>query len=166
MLNIPWSLRPFAKLVAIVLVSWLLAVPPTLGQNRVPGGPGGSGGGVASPREQEPSQARAVASWALGVGAALSFLLFLIQLVRGDGPQIESHWGGFGGGLGGWRLSPSAALLIITLVLSSMAAMLIAPVPKEEKKDSRQGEAAKGTSPAGVAPNPVATPAPTTSGTP
>jgi hypothetical protein len=37
-------------------------------------------------------------------------------LVRGDAIEISSHWGGLGGGLGGWRLSPISTLLLLALV--------------------------------------------------
>jgi hypothetical protein len=38
-------------------------------------------------------------------------------LARGDAVAIDSHWGGLGGGLGGWRLSPISTLLLLALAL-------------------------------------------------
>lgn len=50
---------------------------------------------------------------------------FLGALSKGDTPQVESSWGGFGGGLGGWRVSSSLALLLATLVSAGMLAAIV-----------------------------------------
>lgn len=48
-------------------------------------------------------------------------LLVLRQLVErmkaGESVEVQSHWGGLGGGLGGWRMSPAMVLLIVGIVL-------------------------------------------------
>ena len=54
----------------------------------------------------------------LAVGITYFLLLFVRRLERGGAPQIETHWGGIGGGLGGWRLSSSLGYLLIAVVLS------------------------------------------------
>lgn len=46
---------------------------------------------------------------ALTVGFAGGFGAFVR---RGEWPRFETSWGGLGGGLGGWRLSPALACLI------------------------------------------------------
>jgi hypothetical protein len=51
---------------------------------------------------------------------ALWFLWGFMQTVRDDPPRIESHWGGFGGGLGGWRMSPSLAYLLGAIAFGVM----------------------------------------------
>ncbi|HEX8914212.1 MAG TPA: hypothetical protein VF796_17825, partial [Humisphaera sp.] len=52
----------------------------------------------------------------------------LLRAMRdGDGLTVESHWGGFGGGLGGWRGSP-AVLLLGCLLLSGGAAFGLAAI--------------------------------------
>lgn len=38
-------------------------------------------------------------------------------LARGDTIEVSSHWGGLGGAMGGWRLSPIATLLVVALIL-------------------------------------------------
>ncbi len=38
-------------------------------------------------------------------------------LARGETIEVNSHWGGLGGSMGGWRLSPLATMLIVALIL-------------------------------------------------
>ncbi len=37
-------------------------------------------------------------------------------LARGDEIEVNSHWGGLGGSLGGWRVSPITTLLLLALI--------------------------------------------------
>jgi hypothetical protein len=64
-------------------------------------------------------------------------LLFIMTVQQGSLPQIESHWGGFGGGLGGWRLSASLTYLVASI---SMAAIFTVCVlqgsPPTERKEA------------------------------
>ena len=52
-------------------------------------------------------------------------ILFALETFRclelGDGFAIESHWGGLGGGLGGWRISRPLMFLIATLVCAGLS---------------------------------------------
>jgi hypothetical protein len=69
--------------------------------------------------------------------AALMAAARLIELLqRGEAIELQSHWGGLGGALGGWRLSPPASLLLLTLVLSAGLAGLATSVrsDRDEKK--------------------------------
>jgi hypothetical protein len=68
--------------------------------------------------------ALALGSPQLGRSAVMLFLacmslLFvwklLSELRAGDRLSIESHWGGFGNGLGGWRLSSSLVYLVAAI---------------------------------------------------
>ncbi len=45
-----------------------------------------------------------------------------IALAEGRPFQVESHWGGLGGGLGGWRISQPIILLVLTITFSGSAA--------------------------------------------
>lgn len=59
----------------------------------------------------------------LGFFASLTFVFarrLLDEVQQGDTPSFESHWGGFGGGLGGWRLSPSLVFLLVVLALGTL----------------------------------------------
>lgn len=51
---------------------------------------------------------------------AASFILFILLFIgrvrKGNLAQIESHWGGLGGGLGGWRISTSLSYLLAALL--------------------------------------------------
>jgi hypothetical protein len=60
----------------------------------------------------------------LGSLACAFFVAFFITISRGDVPRLESDLGGFGGGLGGWQLSPSLAFLLGAIALSVCVTML------------------------------------------
>jgi hypothetical protein len=47
-----------------------------------------------------------------------SFVLFVRSLETEKRLFIESHWGGLGGGLGGWRVSRSLTYLLVTFPLA------------------------------------------------
>src|SRR5262245_39996121 len=64
---------------------------------------------------------------AAGYAVALLFLVFMTvvlvinlvrQIGRGDLPRLDSHWGGFGGGLGGWQISPSLMYLVASIAFA------------------------------------------------
>ncbi|AHG88015.1 hypothetical protein J421_0478 [Gemmatirosa kalamazoonensis] len=55
----------------------------------------------------------------LVVGAAACFALF-VDAARSDRPLVEGHWGGFGGGASGWRVSPAVLFLVGLLALGAM----------------------------------------------
>lgn len=62
---------------------------------------------------------------ALAGGVTLWFLhLFVSSLEDGQWPAFESHWGGLGGGLGGWRVSPSLLYLLGALGFASAVVAL------------------------------------------
>jgi hypothetical protein len=79
--------------------------------------------------------------------ATLIFLGAFFTSVRKD-PRfaVETSWGGFGGGLGGWSLSPPLVYLIATLVLAGMLCMAVSKAagPASPAKDMT-AEAGKGT---------------------
>lgn len=55
----------------------------------------------------------------LGIGAVYFTVLFVQQVRSGHRVGIESHWGGLGGGLGGWRISSALCFLIGSLVFAA-----------------------------------------------
>ncbi len=71
--------------------------------------------------------------------ATLIFLGAFFASVRKD-PRfaVETSWGGFGGGLGGWTLSPSLVYLIATLALAGMLCMAVSKAagPASPVKDA------------------------------
>jgi hypothetical protein len=54
--------------------------------------------------------------------AGFSFVLFLLSMETEGRLEINSHWGGLGGGLGGWRVSKSLTYLIVTASLVTLLA--------------------------------------------
>jgi hypothetical protein len=69
-----------------------------------------------------------LATLALFVGSGW-FLVLFAQDARQQSPGVETHWGGFGGGLGGIRVSPSLLYLVVGLVLGAAAVMLVQRTP-------------------------------------
>jgi len=59
--------------------------------------------------------------WTGIIGTAISFSLFIIfVLIRREEIGIESHWGGLGGGMGGWTLTPAFAFFLMGLLFVSL----------------------------------------------
>ncbi len=62
---------------------------------------------------------------ALLLGAALAlFFLAFTETAGGGPPSVESSWGGLGGGLGGWRLSPALVYFLGALFLAGLFGFL------------------------------------------
>jgi hypothetical protein len=93
------------------------------------------------------------------IGALVLLVVMLLLLrefvraVRYEPPRIESHWGGIGGGLGGWHISPSLAYLVAAIAFGAMFTTILPPAkgdsksagagPEVEKKapDKREADA-------------------------
>jgi hypothetical protein len=71
---------------------------------------------------------------ALAVLVSVLLVRVVLALAReireGNPPGVESHWGGFGGGMGGWRLSPALSYLFATLVLAGLLGVLANAIDK------------------------------------
>jgi hypothetical protein len=67
------------------------------------------------------------------IGALLLAVLMLVFLglfvseARRHPASVDSHWGGFGGGLGGFRISASVLYLLAALSFGTMAVYLLGP---------------------------------------
>jgi hypothetical protein len=71
----------------------------------------------------------------LAGGLALIALTRVVQLfAQGDRIELQSHWGGLGGGLGGWRLSPVAGLVLLTVALCGVAIAAITGLPTDKPR--------------------------------
>jgi hypothetical protein len=49
-------------------------------------------------------------------GTLIAAAYALGALRSGEGIGVSSHWGGLGGGLGGWRLTPATPALLLALI--------------------------------------------------
>ena len=59
-------------------------------------------------------------------GLVVTLLLRLLcELNDGQSVGVDSHWGGLGGGLGGWRLTTPSVLLVALLTVVSVVAILV-----------------------------------------
>ncbi|HKV12884.1 MAG TPA: hypothetical protein VJ725_32375 [Thermoanaerobaculia bacterium] len=54
---------------------------------------------------------------------------------RPAGIGIETSWGGFGGGLGGWKISPSLVYLLASLVFGSLLCMAVVGLTKKDSTE-------------------------------
>lgn len=66
-----------------------------------------------------------VALTILILGTLTFIALFVAAVRRGIFPAIESHWGGLGGGLGGWQMSPSLSYLVAAVVFGILFCVLL-----------------------------------------
>jgi hypothetical protein len=79
--------------------------------------------------------------------------LLVYEVSRGGAVSIESSWGGFGGGLGGCRVSPAFVYLVIVIVFGSMSSMAILQSQKAAKPPTTEAPPQGGratTGPAGT----------------
>jgi uncharacterized membrane protein len=68
-------------------------------------------------------------------GIAVVFLRLFIRSLTAEAPRIETHWGGLGGGLGGWTISASFmyfAMALIALVLLTATATVWPGNPRQQ----------------------------------
>jgi hypothetical protein len=88
-----------------------------------------------------------VADIAVGLLLAAGAVVFLVLAVRraaaGGSFGVDSHWGGFGGGLGGWRISPPLAYLLAGLALALILAVFARGVAKPPAGDRREDPASR-----------------------
>ncbi len=54
------------------------------------------------------------------------------RFTAGDRIELQSHWGGLGGGLGGWRLSPGASLALLAFILLAVAVGALTGWPRDK----------------------------------
>ncbi|PIB90504.1 hypothetical protein [Caulobacter sp. FWC2] len=73
-----------------------------------------------------------------GLALAMLALLFggalLSALQRGESIEFENHWGGLGGGVAGWRVSPTGIALIFLLIFIASGVAMLAPQPAQSSK--------------------------------
>ncbi|WP_416896262.1 MAG: hypothetical protein ACMVY4_12010 [Minwuia sp.] len=80
----------------------------------------------------------------LGGLALGSFWVFVWLLLRGEPVGIESHWGGIGGGVGGWRVTAPLVFLLLTLFFGGATAAVVAvdaakPAAAPDSQKQQQG---------------------------
>lgn len=72
-----------------------------------------------------------------GSATVVTGLFAVESLSRGESPRFESHWGGLGGGTGGWRMSPNATLILLTLIFLAGAFAAAGLQPEEDGADNK-----------------------------
>ncbi len=75
----------------------------------------------------------------LFAGIAIVFLArFVRSLESGEPLGIESHWGGLGGGVGGWRISRPIVYLLPAIVFAALTAVAMSSYLPSEKKEEKK----------------------------
>ena len=75
-----------------------------------------------------------LAIWGLLVVGAVFLLLLVSDIVRGHDVLVESHWGGFGGGVGGTRFSRTLVLAVLLLLTGGMVTAVAISHPGMPRK--------------------------------
>lgn len=108
-----------------------------------------SGRGPAAPVQiQMPSAAQLQAVFLILLVALLFTLIgvFVRAVGRGEGVSVESHWGGLGGGLGGFQVSPPMiyllGIMLLLTISSAVAWRAYAPPEKEDAPKTQRQQAA------------------------
>jgi hypothetical protein len=81
---------------------------------------------------------RVVVGGIIAILAVWFFLNFAESLWREGSPTIESHWGGLGGGVGGWRISASLVYLV-GLIGFGLLLVLAMPAPETKPESPTPG---------------------------
>lgn len=82
----------------------------------------------AAVRLGEMPATRAATLYAFGAATGWFLQRFHATMQEEGWPGMETHWGGLGGGLGGWRVSPSVVYLMGAL---SFGGLLAYSIPRE-----------------------------------
>lgn len=102
----------------------------------------------------------AIAAVVLGGLAIASFGLFVFSLEGGEGVGVESHWGGLGGSVGGWRLTTPLVFLLLTVFFAgAMTAAIGAAQPPAKAERPAAAPAAEPAGTSGGEPAPEKEPA-------
>jgi hypothetical protein len=76
---------------------------------------------VAAVRTDQLSFGQALPIVILGGVAVIAASAAIARFEKGDRVEMESHWGGLGGGLGGWRISAVTILSLLALAFAGAA---------------------------------------------
>lgn len=72
------------------------------------------------------------------LGVTVVLLIGMLVSARSESPSVESHWGGFGGGLGGWRISPSLAFLLGAIAFGAMFTTVVRTMADPDVRATRE----------------------------
>jgi hypothetical protein len=81
---------------------------------------------VAAVRSDQLSFGRASLIVILGGVALVTAAAALERFRKGEDVELESNWGGLGGGLGGWRVSSVACLSLMAVIFAASAVVTAA----------------------------------------
>jgi hypothetical protein len=67
--------------------------------------------------------------------AAMTAAYHTLVLLRGGRPlEGESRFGGLGGGIGGWRLSSTGSLMLLTMIFAAAAAVVANGISRSDRE--------------------------------
>ncbi len=80
-----------------------------------------------------------------GLAVALSLLFYQRAVMRDEALSATSHWGGLGGGIGGWRVSTALVTFVGAVFMWALAAALAIYWHQAQREDEKLSEANKRT---------------------
>lgn len=105
---------------------------------------------IAAVRADQMSFVQALLSIVFGSIALSAAAAALSSFRQGAAIELQSNWGGLGGGLGGWRLSSATSLAVLAFLFAGGAAVVTQPrnpgaagVKAESETSDVKGKAAK-----------------------
>jgi predicted lipid-binding transport protein (Tim44 family) len=78
-----------------------------------------------------------------GAGAIVFFWRFYHAMSAGEELRVDYHWGGLGGGLGGWRLSKAFGYLFAAFALGGLLAVTVIGLRPETTNTQQAANSAK-----------------------
>jgi hypothetical protein len=125
---------------------------------------------IAAARADQMSFVQASLIIVFGSVALSAAAAALSSFRKGEAIELQSNWGGLGGGLGGWRLSSATSLAVLAFLFAGGAAVVVQPrnpAPAEVKagSDTSDTKGNKGAK-AGAVAQPLGRAAPPSAATP
>jgi hypothetical protein len=68
---------------------------------------------------------RLLAVWGLLVLLVVAAAFLYDAIGRDEGARVETHWGGFGGEGGGWRVSPAIIYFLLVIFFGGLLATVL-----------------------------------------
>jgi hypothetical protein len=93
--------------------------------------------GVAAVRADDIKLWQAMMVILIGSPALVAAARAIELIGQGETIEMQSQWGGLGGALGGWRLSPVTSLMLVALAFTGAAIGVAMPSKQTDSRDTK-----------------------------